>query len=181
MIPAMVFALATCIQANPLTPGLKVGESVSSFEPYWVSGPYAGTTQCPVCEYGLLPMVIVWSHLKDPKSLQPILKVVNDAVSEDATNKRKAILVDVNAESSDQRSQKSLKGFSDDWKFPKVYFMSRVGSKKASLEDFKLTPISKWETIVYVVKDRSVTAKFVDPKVDDAEAISDAIRATSGR
>lgn len=180
MIAALVFALATCVQANPLTPGLKVGESVSSFEPYWVSGPYAGTSQCPVCEYGLLPMVIVWSHLKDPKKLQPILKVVNDAVSEDATNKRKAIMVDVNAESRDQSSQATLKGYAEGWNLPKVFFMSRVGSKKASLEDFKLTPIDKWETIVYVVKDRAVSAKFVDPKVDDSEAITDAIRATSG-
>jgi hypothetical protein len=60
-----------------------------------------------------------------------------------------------------------------------VFFLSRLGSTKAVLNDYKLNPFGAWETIVYVAKDRLVTAKFVDPKPEDLPAIEEAIKATT--
>ncbi len=39
---------------------IQPGESTASFEPRWATGVYAGKDICPVCEYGLLPMALVW-------------------------------------------------------------------------------------------------------------------------
>jgi len=57
--------------------------------------------------------------------------------------------------------------------------MSRVFSTKAVQKDYKLQPYSDWETIVYVAKNRLVTAKFVNPKPADLKQIQEAIRATT--
>lgn len=39
---------------------IQPGETTASFEPRWATGVYAGKDICPVCEYGLLPMALVW-------------------------------------------------------------------------------------------------------------------------
>ena len=174
----MIAALSLLLAATS-TPGLEIGEAVSPFEPYWVSGPYEKTRQCPVCEYGALPLVIVWSQFKQPKQLQPLLKVVNDTVAVAPDGRQKAFVVDLNAAASDAKSRTTLSAFAKDWALPKVFFLSRVGSTKAVLNDYKLAPFAGWETIVYVAKDRLVTAKFVDPKPADLPGIADAIKAAT--
>ncbi len=174
MIAAIGLLLATAG-----TPGLEVGEAVSPFEPYWVSGPYEKTRQCPVCEYGALPLVIVWSQFKAPKALAPVLKAVNDTVALAPGGRQKAFVVDLNAAASDTKSRAALAKFSKEWALPKVFFLSRLGSTKAVLNDYKLSPFAAWETIVYVAKDRMVTAKFVDPNPAELPAIVEAIKATT--
>jgi len=174
----MIAALSLMLAVTS-TPGLEVGEAVSPFEPYWVSGPYEKTRQCPVCEYGALPLVIVWSQFKQPKSLQPLLKTVNDTVALAPGGRQKAFVVDLNAAASDTKSRAGLAKYVKEWSLPKVFFLSRLGSTKAVLNDYKLNPFGAWETIVYVAKDRLVTAKFVDPKPEDLPAIEEAIKATT--
>lgn len=158
--------------------GLAVGENVAPFEPYWVSGPYADTRQCPICEYGLLPLVIVWTQLKQPAKLMPIIKSINGVIASAPEGRQKAFLVDVNSVAGDAKSRETLKSLSDAWKTPNVYFLSRVASTKAVVNDYKLKPYDQWETIVYVAKNRAVTAKFVDPKPEDLPKITEAIEAS---
>lgn len=174
----MIAALSLMLAVTSV-PGLEVGEAVSPFEPYWVSGPYEKTRQCPVCEYGALPLVIVWSQFKQPKALEPVLKTVNDTVALAPGGRQKAFAVDLNAAASDAKSRAGLAKYSKEWNLPKVFFMSRLGTKKAVLDDYKLNPFSGWETIVYVAKNRLVTAKFVDPKPADLPAIAEAIKAST--
>ena len=178
-LPGQMIAAITLLLATAGTPGLEVGESVSPFEPYWVSGPYEKTRQCPVCEYGALPLVIVWSQFKDAKALAPVLKTVNDTVALAPGGRQKAFVVDLNASASDAKSRANLAKLANEWALPKVFFLSRLGSTKAVLNDYKLSPFAAWETIVYVAKDRAVTAKFVDPKPGDLATIADAIKATT--
>ncbi|CAN1530786.1 hypothetical protein MCEMSE15_01387 [Fimbriimonadaceae bacterium] len=173
MIATLVLTLAM------QTPGLAVGDEVAPFEPYWVSGPYTDTRQCPVCEYGIMPLVIVWSQLKSPDRLKPILAGINETVGQAPNGRQKAFLVDLNETAGDEKSRKELKALAEAWKLPKVFFMSRVFSTKAVQKDYKLQPYSDWETIVYVAKNRLVTAKFVNPKLADLKQIQEAIRATT--
>jgi len=173
MIATLVLTLAM------QTPGLAVGDEVAPFEPYWVSGPYADTRQCPVCEYGIMPLVIVWSQLKSPDKLKQILAGINETVGQAPNGRQKAFLVDLNETAGDEKSRKELKALAEAWKLPKVFFMSRVFSTKAVQKDYKLQPYSEWETIVYVAKNRLVTAKFVNPKLADLKQIQEAIRATT--
>lgn len=178
MIATLSFALSLQTAAVP-SPGLAVGDEVAPFEPYWVSGPYAETRQCPVCEYGVMPLVIVWSQLKTPDKLKPIVEGINQAVGQAPNGRQKAFLVDLNETAGDEKSRSNLKGLADAWKLPKVFFMSRVFSTKAVQKDYKLQPYEGWETIVYVAKNRLVTAKFVNPKPADIKQIQEAIRATT--
>jgi len=173
MIATLVLTLAM------QTPGLAVGDEVAPFEPYWVSGPYTDTRQCPVCEYGIMPLVIVWSQLKSPDKLKPILAGINETVGQAPNGRQKAFLVDLNETAGDEKSRKELKALAEAWKLPKVFFMSRAFSTKAVQKDYKLQPYSDWETIVYVAKNRLVTAKFVNPKLADLKQIQEAIRATT--
>jgi hypothetical protein len=160
-------------------PGLAVGEAVSPFEPYWVSGPYAETRQCPVCEYGALPLVIVWSQFKDPAKLEPIVRAVDVTVKKAPDGRQKAFLVDLNEKLGDAKSSARLKTLADKWKTPNVFYMSRLVTARAPQKDYKLMPYSDWETIIYVAKNRMVTAKFVNPTVEQIPAITEAIQATT--
>jgi hypothetical protein len=169
----MISVLAGLLMGT--TPGLQVGENVSPFEPYWVTGPYAETRMCPVCEYAMLPMVVVWSQLKAPAKLLPLVQTINQSVAAAPEGRQKAFLVDLNETAGDKKSRENLKKVAEKATTPNVYFMSRVFTTKAVQKDYKLQPYSGWETIVFITKRRLVVSKFVDPKPDDLPLIAKAI------
>lgn len=160
--------------------GLQVGDFVSPFEPYHVTGPYADTNQCPVCEWGLLPLVFVWTRDETGSAeLKAVVKTVNQALSGAAFN-AKGFLVDANLSGNNSASKRRLKKWSSDWKTESVYFLSRPANLDTALKDYKLGAAEKWTTVVYLVKDRKVTAALVDPVQSDLSSISSGIASLGG-
>lgn len=169
-------SLALLLAAAPSPAGLQVGDSVASFEPYHVSGPYAGTNQCPVCEWGLLPMVFVWVDSGRPAAnLEAVSKLVEAEVASSKVP-IKAFVVDANAANKDKDSIMALTQWSSAWATPHVYFMSRPTKLKKALKDYKLEGRKDWNLIVLTVKSRKVTAAFVDPNEAAMPAVQSAIR-----
>jgi len=155
-------------------PGLQPGDTLAAFEPYHVTGPYAETTNCPICEWGIGPMVIVWTQMKDPESLRKVVSLINVTVT--PMTRVRAILVDANLAGDDTASRAGLASFYEPFKPQKVFFLSRMANLRKSLEDFKLLDTKKWETIIYVSNNRSVLQSFVNPKAQDEAKLVETIR-----
>lgn len=157
--------------------GLNVGDTVSPFEPYHVTGPYAETNQCPVCEWGGLPLVFIWTNSTESASnIKGITQAVDSAMK-NLQKPAKAFLVDANLDSKDKDSVSRLKGWASDWKTDRVYFLSRPGKLETPLKDYKLEKGSKWKTVIYIAKNRKVTNVFIDPTEKELPAISNAVLA----
>ncbi|MBS1705820.1 MAG: hypothetical protein JST40_08095 [Armatimonadetes bacterium] len=173
-MPAIGLALAIALTSG--TPiGLQKGAAVAPFEPYHVSGPYKGTNQCPVCEWGMLPMVMVWTDLGQKDSdLQKVVQAV-DAEIKASKSVVKGLLIDANLANKDEVSQKGLEALSGSWQVPNVFMLSRCSKLKDCVKNYKLTD-KGWKTIVYTIKNRHVTEAFVNPTAESLEGIQQAIR-----
>lgn len=155
--------------------GLQVGDSVSPFEPYHVTGPYAETNQCPVCEWGGLPIIFIWTNSTESAENLKLLTSTVNAAMKTLQKPAKALLIDANLNSKDADSINSLKAWAKDWQTDRVYFLSRPSKLKTPLQDYKLGGETKWKSVVYIAKNRKVISAFIDPIEKDIPAISDAI------
>ncbi|MBS1719240.1 MAG: hypothetical protein JST35_02210 [Armatimonadetes bacterium] len=170
----MTFLAAALLLMGPKA-GLNVGEAVAAFEPSWVTGPYADTNQCPVCEYGLKPMVIMWGQTDTMEKAEPFISAVNQSVGKLPADTTHAIFVDVNRTGTDDDSLRKLKILGDKWDAANVYLMSRPKRLRQVLKDYKLEPLGEWKLMIYAVKGRKVTARWIDPKPEEIPAIQSEI------
>lgn len=172
----MITSIAAALAMGAPALGLAVEDRVSPFEPYHVSGPYKDTTMCPVCEWGLGPMVIIWTQGKSPSDLERTVRVVDRAVGAAPKGSVKAIVVDANFKGNDKESRKRMAAWAEAWKTPNVYFMCRETKAKAVLKDYKLGTAKGWDTFLTTSKNVRVTARFLDPKESDGQKITEAIQ-----
>ncbi len=156
--------------------GLQPGDKVSPFEPYWISGPYAETRQCPVCEYGALPLVFVWSQFKKQEELKPVILGIEKAIATAPSGSQMAFLVDPNFDGQDKSSRKLLGELNTSWNTPHISYLSRVANAKQCLTDYKIATAEKWDTIIYITKSRTVFKTFLNPTEKDVSAIQEAIK-----
>jgi len=169
----MITTLACWALIGP-TVGLKVGQMVSPFEPMHVSGPFKGIRQCPVCEWGALPMVFIWNNGGDPVFLEKAAQSVQQNV---AGTKIKAFFVDANASGNDKSTINALTDWSTKWSTPNVYFMVRNADLKVTLKNYALQDLKAWKTAIYTVQDRKVTQAWIDAKEDALTEVAKAIQA----
>lgn len=158
--------------------GLHVGQAVAPFEPYHVTGPYANTRQCPVCEYGMLPMVFVWTHVPN-KAIDAMGATLQSSVNKYGKDQLKTFIVDVNASNDDNAAMNRLKSLASNWKNDRVWLLYRTSKMNQVLTDHALKPMDGWESITYVVRNREVKASFVNlsSSAADQKKLSDAIDA----
>src|SRR5687767_5048736 len=92
-----IFAAASvlALPALALSPesGLKVGETVSPFNPTHVTGPLKGTTKCPPCTFGARPQVQVWMNGDDTKNLVYITRMLDREVKAREASELKAFVI----------------------------------------------------------------------------------------
>jgi hypothetical protein len=157
-------------------PGLAVGDSVAAFEPYWVTGEYEGTNQCPVCEYTIKPMVYIWTHGKGPANLGEIVRTIDKVDSAQEPDALRSFLVDANLENDDKASVSRLTGWAKDWKAESVWFLSRPTKLKVCLKNYKLESAKGWNSVVYFVKGRKVQEVFIDPSTEDLPKLENAAK-----
>jgi hypothetical protein len=167
--------LGALLLSDAKSVGLQVGDFVSPFEPYHVTGPYAETRMCPVCEWAMLPMVFIWSNGAEPSTLSSVVGTVQKAVQSVPNKKVKAFFVDVNAEGKDAASRDRVATWAKAWNAPDVYAMSRLGSMKASLKDYKIDDLKSWTIQIYTVRNRRVVSTFDPDKAGELARLSEAI------
>lgn len=156
--------------------GLKIGSDFAAFEPFHVTGPYADTRQCPVCEYRNLPMVFMWTT-PDNSHITQFAQTMQAEVTSAGKSALKVFVLDLNRGKSDRKSRQALKALSSSWKAPDVWLLSRPAKLQGVLQDHKLLPWDKFRSLTYLVKDRKVVAKFVDWDGSEA-AVDDLAMAT---
>lgn len=177
----MIASLALLLAASP---GLNVGDSFAAFEPYHVTGPYAGGTMCPVCEYMNLPMVFMWTDPADPAIL-PVATTVQASITKHGPKALKAFVLDLNRSRKDKDSVQALTKLSasEPWKaVPNVWLLTRPNKLQAVTKDHALLPWDKYRSITYLVRGRKVVAKFVDlsAKEEDQAKLGAAVEAMMG-
>lgn len=135
--------------------GLPVGSSFAAFEPYWLTGPYAGTNQCPVCEYTFLPMVFV--YVKQPSDqLISVAKGLQEAVNKVGATKLKAFIVDANLAGKDKESIAAFEPYAKKAETANVWWLSRPKKLTATLKNHGLDGTADWSSIAYFVRGRKV-------------------------
>ncbi|MBL8049468.1 MAG: hypothetical protein JNJ45_12385 [Chthonomonas sp.] len=165
---------ALALLSTPVAePGLAVGDSFAAFEPFHVSGPYAGGTMCPVCEYMNLPMVYVWTDPTDA-AIPATAATLQAAVTKFGPKAMKTFVLDLNRAGKDKDSVAALTTLSKSESFkatPQVWLLSRPKKLQAVVKDHALAPWDKYRSLTYLVRNRKVVAKFVDlTKSDEDQA-----------
>lgn len=116
--------LALAILMGSSQVGLAVGSSFAAFEPYWITGPYAGTNQCPVCQYTFLPMVYVYAK-RPSDNLVLVAKALQSAVDQVGADKIKTFIIDPNLAGKDKESISTFEPWAKKAEPPKVWWLSR--------------------------------------------------------
>jgi hypothetical protein len=92
---ALVLLAGGLVGADPLRSGPPAGDTVSPFEPYNVTGDYAGQNYCLVCESGLRPVALVFAReVNGP--VTSLLKKLDEATLQNRKAKMFSFLVALN-------------------------------------------------------------------------------------
>jgi len=159
-VPEAVTTFALAILMGSTQVGLAVGSSFAAFEPYWITGPYAGTNQCPVCEYTFLPMVYVYA--KQPSNnLILVAKALQSAVDQVGADKIKTFIIDPNLAGKDKESISTFEPWAKKAETPKVWWLSRPKKLSATIKNHGLESPGEWSSIAYFVKGRKVRSVIV--------------------
>ncbi|MBL8087730.1 MAG: hypothetical protein JNM85_06625 [Chthonomonas sp.] len=141
----------------PKEVGLKVGDTMTAFDPYHVSGPTAGTYTCPVCEYINLPMVQMWVSGGTPEDIAPVARLLDKAVGKYAAKELHTFVIrTVTPQNRDDVAQ-SLQAFAQLQNLNRVA-LTVLPTTDHGVSDHKFTG----KSIIYVYVRRKITAKFVD-------------------
>jgi hypothetical protein len=85
MMAVVVFLVlaGVLMAAEPLKSGLQVGDRVSPFEPFNVTGEYAGQEKCLVCHFGGSPVACVFAREMSPP-LVTLIKKLDEATAKNS-------------------------------------------------------------------------------------------------
>lgn len=172
----LLASIAAFVLASPPQVGLKIGDTVSAYEPHHVSGPDANTETCPVCKYVNRPMVQVWTRRDAPDNTLAIAKVLDSSVNTYRKKEFKAFVVNLAPASKIQETNKALASLSRKLPSANVALTSLPETSDAvALYDFPLRDDVK--NVIYVYVKRRVTAKFVNfsAKPESVAALKKAI------
>lgn len=155
-------AAMAAIAAAP-TSGLKVGEMVSAFHPTHVSGPHKGTDACPPCTYGNLPQVQVWVNGDDAANVTEIARVLNQNTIERKSAKLKTFVIFVT--DNPKETAQMIEGVAKKTMFNDVA-MAYLPKSDSAVKAYKVNTGADVKNTIFVYKDRTVQAKFVNLKAD---------------
>ena len=139
---------------------LKLGESAASFEPYHVSGEYAGQEICPVCEYVFLPIVFVWAQQDTDENLIAAAQALQGQLVKLGPKKVKALVVLSNLKGDLEKEKAHAKALADRAQTPNVSFVVVKSPTAGTLRSYRIDRKSK--NIVYLVRKRQVQARYTD-------------------
>ena len=143
--------------------GLKVGEMVTPFHPKHVSGPLKGTSDCPPCTYGNRPQVQVWVNGDDEKNITAIAKLLNDATKDMKKSELKTFVIFVTDDA--KKAEAMLAQLAE--KTGHEVALAYLAKKNEAVSNYKVNLSPDIKNTVFVYKNRTVQAKYVNLKADE--------------
>ena len=156
-----VAVASICAFTNPLESGVKVGESVSAFEPFHVTGPDKGTNTCPVCKYGVTPAAQIWVNGDDLSNVAKLAKNLEARIDKAGTRKLKTFFVFLDPKVKDQ-----LPGLAAKYNLKNVAFTYVQGPSDEAAKTYEINTSSAVKNTVMVYSKRQVVANMVNLKAD---------------
>lgn len=147
-----------------LNSGINVGQQVSAFHPKHVAGPHKGTDACPPCTYGMLPQVQVWINGDSEANIAQIAKVLNNR-SEWQGQGLKSFVIFVSDPAKTAQTAKWIESIASKTGYSKVA-MAYLPKNSEFVADYKINTSPEVKNTVFVYKNRTVQAKFVNLKAD---------------
>lgn len=149
--------------------GPKVGGDVYAFQPTHVTGPDKGTNTCPVCKYGKEPAAQVWVNNDDPGNVVKIAKTLESAIDKDGLHKFRAFVVYIPGKGqTDAAMTAKLSSLAAKNGIDKVAFTFVNGESRDAISQYQINTDPSVKNTVFVYRDRTVQANFVNLKADDA-------------
>lgn len=153
--------VAVMAYAGSLTSGLNQGEKVSAFHPQHVAGPHKGTDACPPCTYGNLPMVQVWVNGDSADHVKAFAKLLDDRMKQNKASQFKGFVIYLTQKDGISSATKTLEQVAKEAKTNDVS-LAYLDSSSRSVSDYKVNTSKQVKNTVFVYKNRTVTAKFVN-------------------
>ena len=150
--------------AGSVESGLKVGETVSPFHPTHITGPLAGTNNCPPCTFGARPQVQVWVNDDNMMNVVHIARMLDKAMQDKSKSELKAFVILLT--DKPEETGKFLEALAQ-----------RIGAKNVGLaylkrddeavRDYKVNVGGDVKNTIFVYKNKTVSEKFVNLKADE--------------
>jgi hypothetical protein len=123
LVAGLVLAAASSIAADEDKVGTAPGNLLPGpFHPYNVTGERKGKHHCLVCQYGLKPVVLIFTH-ESPEAMKPLTKLVKDldeAIVADPSASLRGFVVFVSDEKDRAALDKKLANWADEAKLMNV-------------------------------------------------------------
>lgn len=148
--------------ANPLESGVKVGESVSAFEPFHVTGPDKGTNTCPVCKYGATPAAQIWVNGDDLDNVGKLAKNLEARIEKAGSKKLKTFFVFL-----DPSVESKLPSMAEKLGLKYVALTYVKGPEDEATKTYGINTSSEVKNTVMVYSKRQVLANIVNLKADE--------------
>jgi len=152
-----------------LNSGLNVGESVTPFHPYHVSGPLAGTANCFPCTFQNRPQVQVWVNGDDHKNINEIAKTLDSAMSKYSKSEFKALIVFV-TDASHVNDWKAKVAAAVKQSGYKTVGMAVLSKDDGAVKAYKVNTDASVKNTVFVYKNWKVAAKTINLSGDKGVA-----------
>jgi hypothetical protein len=162
---AAVSILALPVFASNPESGLKVGETVTPFNPTHVTGPLKGTNNCPPCTFGSRPQVQVWINGDETKNLVYIARMLEKEMKENEASELKAFVIVLTDTPEETAKLLAAVGERVGAKNVGLAYLSK---KDAAVSNYKFNVSADVKNTVFVYRDKKVSEKFVNLKADEA-------------
>jgi hypothetical protein len=163
-IVAAVGVLVLPVFANGPESGLKIGETVSAFNPTHVAGPLKGTSNCPPCTFGSRPQVQVWINGEDMKNVVAISELLEKQVNAKSDAEFKAFVMVLT--DKPEETARALKEVADGKGFKEVGLAYLKRSDQA-VKNYKVSLSEEVKNTIFVYRNKQVSEKFVNLKADE--------------
>ncbi len=152
-------ALAAIYGFSGVESGLKVGETVTPFNPTHISGPDKGTTNCPPCTYGARPAVQAWiAPQEKAEVVASIGKVLEGSEAKYSKSEFQGFMIMLTR--CDACVEKA-NVFSKEAKAAKIG-IATLAVTDAAIKNYKVNLDKEMLNTIFVYKDKKVVEKFVN-------------------
>lgn len=169
---ATTVAGALCAFSFTQESGVRVGESVSAFEPFHVTGADRGTYTCPVCKYGPVPAVQIWVNTDNLVNVGKLAQTLETRIDKAGSRNLKTFFVFL-----DPKLKTVLPGFASKYQLKNVALLYVQGANDEATKAYGINTSPEVKNTVMVYTKRQVVANYVNLKSDakGLEALNGAV------
>jgi protocatechuate 3,4-dioxygenase beta subunit len=156
---AAVTALAAAYGFSGIESGLKVGESVTPFNPSHISGPDKGTDTCPPCKYGSRPAVQAWIAPQEKAEVVAVIgRILEGSETKYAKSEFQGFMIML---TRCQACVDKANTFVGEAK-TKGIGIATLDVNNEAVKNYKVNTAKEMTNTIFIYKDKKVVEKFVN-------------------